>query len=282
MSVRIAQNSYGKSRVRLIKIARGGLRHEIQNLTINIALEGDFEEIHTAGDNRLCLPTDTMKNTVYALAGETSGIEQPEAFGQRLADHFLKNNPHVSAVRLQIAETAWKRMRFDDSDHPHSFVKGSDEKRTVAINATRSLVTLEAGVEGLVVLRTAGSRFTGYLKDKLTTLPEATDRILSTSVKASWRYDYPDAATYEHFRSIRKTILEIFAGHDSESVQHTLYAIGKTVLERFPIVEEINFSLPNIHCLPVDVSRFGVQDRNCIFVPTDEPHGLIEATITRQ
>ena len=282
MSVRIARNSYGKSRVRLIKVARGGLQHEIQNLTINIALEGDFEEIHTTGDNRLCLPTDTMKNTVYALAGETSEIEQPEVFGRRLADHFLKNNPQVSAVRLQIAEAAWTRMCFDDADHPHSFVKGSDEKRTVAINATRSLVTLDAGVEDLVVLKTSGSAFTGYIKDGFTTLPEATDRILSSAVKASWRYDDPDTATYDLFHSIRKTILEIFAGHDSESVQHTLYAIGKTVLERFPVVEEITFSLPNIHCLPVNVSRFGVEDRNCIFVPTDEPHGLIEATITRQ
>lgn len=282
MGVRIARNSYGKSRVRLIKVARGSDQHEIQNLTINIALEGDFDEIHTTGDNRFCLPTDTMKNTVYTLAGETSEIEQPEAFGRRLADHFLQNNPQVSAVRLQIAEAGWKRMSFDDTDHPHSFVKGSDEKRTVAINATRSLLTLDAGVEDLVVLRTSGSRFTGFLKDRLTTLPEATDRILSTSVKATWRYDDPDAATHELFRSIRKTILEIFAGHESESVQHTLYAIGKTVLERFPLVEEISFSLPNIHCLPVDVTRFGVEDRNCIFVPTDEPHGLIEATITRQ
>ncbi len=282
MSVRIAQNSYGKSRVRLIKVARGGPQHEIQNLTINIALEGDFEEIHTVGDNRLCLPTDTMKNTVYALAGETSEIEQPEAFGRRLADHFLKNNHQVSAVRLQIAEAAWKRMSFDNADHPHSFVKGSNEKRTVSIHATRSLMTLEAGVEDLVVLKTSGSAFTGYIKDGFTTLPEAADRILSTSVKATWRYGDPETATFDLFRSIRKTMLEIFAGHDSKSVQHTLYAIGKTVLERFPGVEEIRFSLPNIHCLPVDVSKFGVEDRSCIFVPTDEPHGLIEATLTRQ
>jgi urate oxidase len=142
-------------------------------------------------------------------------------------------------------------------------------------------MTIEAGVEDLVVLKTSGSGFTGYIKDAFTTLPEATDRILSTSVKATWRYGQTEAGFDDLFKSIRETILETFAGHNSKSVQHTLYAIGEAVLERFSQVEEISFSLPNIHCLPVDISRFGLENRNCVFVPTDEPHGLIEATITR-
>jgi urate oxidase len=282
MSVWIAQNSYGKSRVRLVKVARSGLRHEIQNLTINIAFEGDFDAIHTDGDNTLCLPTDTMKNTVYALAGETSDIEQPEAFGRRLAEHFLSNNSHVTAVRLQLKETGWRRMRFDDVEHPHSFVRSSDEKRIVEIIASRLMMTVEAGIEDLVVLKSTGSGFAGFKKDEFTTLPECTDRILSTSVKAVWRYSDPEVASYELFRSIRSSVLRTFAEHDSKSVQHTLYAMGEDILERFTEVEEIRFSLPNIHCLPVDISRFGLDDQNCIFVPTDEPHGLIEATIARQ
>ena len=281
MGVRLAQNSYGKSRVRLIKVVRAGPRHEIQNFTIDIALEGDFESIHTTGDNSLCLPTDTMKNTVYALAGETDELEHPEQFGQRLADHFLSRNPQVSAVRIQISETGWRRMEFDNDEHPHSFLRESDEKRTAAIHASRALTGVEGGLEGLVVLKTSGSAFTGYIKDPYTTLPEATDRILSTSIKATWEYADPNAAAYQLFGSIRETILRQFADHDSKSVQHTLYSIGETVLERFSQIKEIRFSLPNIHCLPVDISRFGITDRNCIFIPTDEPHGLIEATITR-
>src|SRR6188768_1906039 len=116
MPIRIARNSYGKSRVRLIKVARSDSRHKIQNLTIDIALEGDFEAIHTSGDNSLCLPTDTMKNTVYALAGGTDEIEQPEDFGKRLVEHFLHNNSHVSSVRLHMAETVWNRMTFDEME----------------------------------------------------------------------------------------------------------------------------------------------------------------------
>ena len=142
-------------------------------------------------------------------------------------------------------------------------------------------MNIEGGIDGLVVLKTAGSAFTGYIKDAYTTLPEATDRILSTSIKATWQYAEPAVEGFSQFSSIRETILRQFAEHDSKSVQHTLYAIGEAVLERFPQIREIRFSLPNIHCLPVDVSKFGMTDRNSIFIPTDEPHGLIEATITR-
>ncbi|MEO7539573.1 MAG: urate oxidase, partial [Pyrinomonadaceae bacterium] len=140
MSVRIVEDNYGKSRVRLIKVARNGEHHELQNLTLNIALEGDFDSIHLDGDNSTCLPTDTMKNTVYALAGEISEIEEIEAFGGRLARHFLKNNPQVSKVTIEIFEQGWKRMKFNGEPHQHSFIKGSNEQRTAKITATRDRV----------------------------------------------------------------------------------------------------------------------------------------------
>ena len=281
MPVKIVHDNYGKSRVRLIKVARLGNRHELQNLTFNIALEGDFETIHTRGDNSLCLPTDTMKNTVYALAGQTQEIEEIEAFGGRLAAHFLANNPQLSRVIIDIFETAWKRMKFDGDEHDHSFVKGSGEKRTAKITASRDNVTIESGVEDLIVLKTTNSGFVGFIKDAYTTLPETSDRIFSTAIKATWRYSSADAATDTVFENIRQTILAVFAGHESLSVQHTLYAIGESILDKFAEVEEIAFSLPNIHCLPVDMTKFGQTNDNHIFVPTDEPHGLIEARLKR-
>lgn len=281
MPIKILHDNYGKSRVRLIKVARDGARHELQNITVNIALEGDFEAIHTLGDNSACLPTDTMKNTVYALAGQTRDIEEVEVFGQRLAAHFLGNNRQVSRVQIDIFETGWKRMRFDGDGHVHSFVKGSEEKRTAKITASRDHVTVESGVEDLIVLKTTGSGFAGYIKDAFTTLPETTDRIFSTAFKASWRYAEAGLATDATFRAIRQTILRVFADHDSLSVQHTLYAMGEVILEKFAEVEEITFSMPNIHCLPVDISKFGLENDNRIFVPTDEPHGLIEARLCR-
>ncbi len=281
MTARIIHDNYGKSRVRLIKVGRSSDVHELQNLTVNIALEGDFDAIHTEGDNRLCLPTDTMKNTVYVLAGQTDEIEEVDAFGQRLAKHFLENNEQISRVRLDVIEHGWKRMKFDGHEHDHSFVRGSDEKRTANINATRENIIVESGVDDLIVLKTTRSGFVGFIKDEYTTLPEVSDRIFSTAIKASWTYANASDATDPAFQDIRRTILETFAGHDSLSVQHTLYAMGDAVLAKFAEVSEIAFSLPNIHCLPVDIAKFGLKNDNRIFVPTDEPHGLIEARLTR-
>lgn len=281
MPVRIVQDNYGKSRVRLMKVARLDGRHEIQSLTLNIALEGDFDAIHTIGDNSLCLPTDTMKNTVYALAGMNDGLEQIELFGRRLASHFLDNNTHASRAVLDISDHSWKRMKFDGRDHPHSFVRGSREKRTAKIDATRDAVVVISGVDELIVLKSAESGFVGFIKDEYTTLPEVADRILATSIKANWTYGNPDNATDEAWDGIRQCILKSFSDHDSLSVQHTLYAIGEAVLAQFAEIDEIYFSLPNIHCLPVDISTFGLENKNCIFIPTDEPHGLIEARLAR-
>ncbi len=281
MTVKIIHDNYGKARVRLMKVARHGERHELQNLTLKIQFEGDFDDVHTTGDNSLVLPTDTMKNTVYTLAHERQEIEEIEVFAGRLADYFLTNNNQVARVVVEIAEHDWTRIAVGGEPHQHSFIKGGDEKRTTKINATRDVVTVESGVEDLIVLKTTKSGFVGFIKDCYTTLPEAADRIFCTSVKADWRYADSEKATREAWHDIRQTIVETFAGHDSLSVQHTLYAMGEAVLEKFADVAEIAFSLPNIHCLPIDFTRFGLENDNRIFVPTDEPHGLIEARLSR-
>ncbi len=281
MTVKIIHDNYGKARVRLMKVERKDEWHELQNLTVNIAFEGDFTDVHTTGDNSRVLPTDTMKNTVYTLAHQTQEIEEIEVFGLRLADYFLTNNNQVTRVVIEIAEHDWTRIAVGGKPHQHSFIKGGDEKRTTKVSATRDGTTVESGIEDLIVLKTTKSGFVGFIKDRYTTLPETTDRIFSTSVKADWRYSNTDAATGEAWRNIRQTIIETFAEHDSFSVQHTLYAMGEAVLEKFPDIAEIAFSLPNIHCLPIDFTRFGLENDNRIFVPTDEPHGLIEARLSR-
>lgn len=281
MPVKLIHNNYGKCRVRLMKVARKGERHELQNLTVKIAFEGDFTDVHKTGDNSLVLPTDTMKNTVYTLSQQTQEIEEIEAFGLRLTDYFLANNDQVSRVVIEIAEHGWTRINVGGNPHQHSFVKGGEEKRTTKIDAARDGATVESGIEDLIVLKTTKSGFVGFIKDCYTTLPETTDRIFATSIKANWQYARHEAATGDVWRGIRQTILETFAEHDSLSVQHTLYAMGEAVLEKFSGVAEIAFSLPNIHCLPVDFTRFGLENDNRIFIPTDEPHGLIEARLSR-
>ena len=190
----LAGNNYGKSRVRMVRVSRHGDRHELQELTVNISFEGDFEAAHTEGDNSAVLPTDTMKNTVYALAAESRVSEEIETFGQRLAKHFLKDNDALQRVTVEIAESQWNRIDVAGKPHRHSFVRGSEEKRIASVRATRDEVRVSSGVEDLVILKTTASGFEGFKKDRLTTLRETDDRILATSVTAKWVYADPGVA----------------------------------------------------------------------------------------
>lgn len=278
MAIRLGENNYGKQRVRILQVSRHPDRHDIKELTLGIRLEGDFESAHSKGDNRKVLPTDTMKNTVYALAKQKA-IGSPEEFCVRLADHFLSRNPQVSRVRVEAAQTLWSRLSVQEKPHPHTFTSSSNEKRTSALAATRKEKTLQSGIEGLVVLKTTDSAFENFSKDEYTTLKEDRNRILSTSIRAAWFYRENAVEFDATWHGVRQTLLETFAGHDSESLQHTLYAMGEAVLRKFPGIREIHLSLPNKHYNLVDLSPFHLENPKEIFLPTDEPHGLIEATL---
>jgi urate oxidase len=277
----LAENSYGKSGIRLVKLVRRPDRHEIVDLTVAVRLAGDFEAAHVSGDNSRVLPTDTMKNTVYALAADHSMMPF-ETFGLDLVAHFLAGDGELASVTVDLEEHPWEPLAVRGRPHPHAFHRSGTEVRTARIRGTRGSTSVEAGLDGLVVLKSAASAFSGFRRDRLTTLPETRDRIFATSVTARWRY----AETGINFGTlrgeIRQALLETFAGHASESVQHTVNAMGETVLERHAEVDEIRISLPNKHHLPVDLSPFGRENRNEIFVATEEPYGLIEATLRRK
>jgi urate oxidase len=265
----------------MVKVARHGARHDLQEIEVKIAFEGDFETAHTVGDNSRILPTDTMKNTVYALAQQSPEIEVIEEFALRLAEHFLKENPQLSRVLIEVAEKQWERITVGGRAHEHSFVKSGDEKRITRVSATQDEVSLESGIEDLLILKTTGSGFSGFIKDRYTTLKETEDRIFATAVKAMWRFPTGQAPFKSIWRGVRQIVLETFAEHDSRSVQQTLYAIGEVVLHTYDEITEISMSLPNKHCLLVDLSPFGMTNENQIFLPIDEPHGLIEARMKR-
>ena len=284
MSVVLASNSYGKSSVRLLKVGRDGARHEIRDLTVDIALAGAFESAHTEGDNSAVLPTDTMKNTVYAKAAE-SKLGEPEEFAGALAGHFLQASAQTMKATVSVAEHRWHRLASDKGAHDHAFERGSGEMRTAVVTRERHGASdLVVGIRDLVILKSARSAFTGYPKDRYTTLPETEDRILATSMTARWRYASAGGASARYgvlYDAVRRTLLAAFAGHDSRSVQHTLYAMGQEVLDSHREVSEISITMPNKHHLPVDVERFGIANANEIFLPTAEPYGLIEATLKR-
>jgi urate oxidase len=270
----LAADTYGKSRVRLMKLVRRVDRHDLKEITLEILFRGDFASCYEAGDNSKVLPTDTIKNTVYVLARKHE-IASIEEFAQCLIEHFLKSNPQVSEVRVDTTEHLWSRINST------AFTRASG-KRTAVVTGTRDAMTVEAGIDDLLILRSAGSGFEGYIKDQYTTLPETKDRIFQTALLATWRYNTRSVDFNAQWEKLRATILDTFATHDSRSVQHTLHAIGQQVLATFPEVLEIQLTMPNKHALLVDLSPFGLDNPNEIFLPTDEPSGYIEAKLVRR
>ena len=263
MSV-LSWNRYGKSRIRLVKVRRAGGVHDIVDLTVDVQLEGAFEPVYVDGDNTPCLATDTMKNTVYAMA-RTDPIEHAEVFAQRLADHF-SSKPAVERARISIAEQRWDRLAANGRPHPHAFVQAGDEHWTAVVTREAGASRVVSGLTHLVVLKTAESAFSGFPRDAFTTLPDTDDRLLATSITASWTYR--EGTTDFGVRDrIRAALLETFAAHRSRSVQHTLYAMGEAVLARCPDVAEITLTMPNQHHLLVDLKPFDLDNPNEIFVP---------------
>jgi len=276
----LAETAYGKSSVRLVKVRRHGDRHDLKDLTVAIRFEGDYDSSYTEGDNSGVLPTDTMKNTVYAVAA-TTAVDQPEPFGLALCRHFLDRNPRLDKVRIDITEHPWSRITVGNKQHGQAFVRPGGEARTATLQCDRQRTNVGAGLTDLLILKSSRSAFTGFLRDEYTTLTDATDRLLATSLTATWRYRDADHDFGTSWQAVRQTLLEAFAEHESKSVQHTLHAMSQAVLESVDTITAIRLVMPNKHHLPVDLARLGLDSRNEIFVPTEEPYGLIEATLVR-
>lgn len=279
----LAQNNYGKSNVRMVKVSRKGRTHTVREVSVDIALEGDFEAVHTRGDNARCVPTDTMKNTVYAM-GKSHPLETIESFAVDLGKHFLKLASWVDTARVEVAQTPWDRVVAGGKPHPHCFTKGTEERQTCDVLLAAGETQVISGIKQLVVLKSTDSAFSGYPKVKFTTLPETRDRIMASSVTAQWLLS--DAGVKKgrfgaYREKVRAALIGTFAGHKSESVQHTLFAMGEAALAACPEVDQIRLSMPNKHCLLINLRPFGMKNDNEIFVPTDEPYGLIEATVVR-
>lgn len=280
MSIVLSENHYGKSHVRLVRVERHGTRHDLADLSVDIQLRGDFAACYEEGDNRQVLPTDTMKNTVYALA-HREPIGEIEEFGLRLSDHFVTRNAQVSGARVAISQASWKRIKVSGQANDHSFLRCGEERRTAVVERDRGGSKVRSGLTGLIIMKTTGSAFEGFIQDEYTTLRETKDRIFGTSVSADWTYRSGDPGYATCWYTARESILEVFAGHDSRGVQHTLYAMGETILDRVDAIDEIHIAMPNRHCLLVDLSPFGMENPNEVFLPIEEPHGLIEATLKR-
>lgn len=281
MSIVLGANQYGKAEVRVVKVTRDTDRHGIEDLSVTSQLRGDFAAAHLTGDNRHVVPTDTQKNTVFALA--RSGIGSPEEFLLRLADHFTGSFDWVSGGRWTAESYSWDRIEVDGRGHDHSFVRTAQETRTAVVVADGEVRHVLGGLHGLTLLKTTQSGFEGYPKDRYTTLPETTDRILATDVATRWRYLPGAEVDYNAvYDDVKRVLLEEFTRRYSAALQTTMFELGTAVLEAHPEIAEMRFSLPNKHHFVVDLEPFGLDNPNEVFYAADRPYGLIEAEVTRE
>lgn len=280
MGIVMGRNNYGKADIRLVKVFRDTERHEIKDVHIAVAQTGDFDAVHVEGDNTDAMATDTMRNTVYALAKDelTSSIED---FGIKLVRHFARAAPKATSIRINMTEHPWSRIEVNGTPHDHSFVRGAGV-RTAEVVGDGNEFRVEAGIDDLIVLKTTESGWADFHRDEFTTLPETNDRIMATVVTAKWQYGNRTDLDFEKaWESVRNQILETFTDHFSPSVQNTLYLMGKAVLEKYSDVERIHFSLPNRHHILYNLDRFGMENDNEIFHADAEPYGLIEGWVER-
>jgi urate oxidase len=284
MTIVLGPNQYGKAENRVVRVYRDGARHEIRDVNVSTSLRGEFSDAHLVGDQSRVLPTDTQKNTVYAYAKE-KGLGQIEDYALDLARHFVDDVESVQGARIEIDEYAWDRIEVDGRPHDHSFVRRGQETRTTIVTldgkdaAQRAWVV--SGLKDLVVLKSTGSEFHGFLTDPYTTLRETTDRVMATSLVARWRYVGTDVDWDASYASIRSLLLTRFAQVHSLALQQTLWEMGKAVLEEHDRVAEIRFSAPNKHHFVVDLAPFGLDNPNEVFHADDRPYGLIQTTVLR-
>jgi urate oxidase len=277
----LGQNNYGKSEVRVFKVDRDSERHKIWDLDIRVVLEGDFEAVYLEGDNTGALATDTMRNTCYALAKDNlrGCIED---FGLELVDHFLQAGPTVTSCWVEITQYLWNRIEVDGKPHKHSFIRNRGERRAKISGDESGARRVQAGISDIYVLKTTNSGWEGFLRDQYTTLPDTNDRILATVVTAIWWYDTTEADFDRLWQGVHDQTLATFTDHYSPSVQNTLWLMGRAVLTMFPEVEKIWYSFPNVHHIPFDLDRFGMENNNEIFHATHDPYGQIEGFVERR
>lgn len=276
----LGKNQYGKAENRVVRIYRDSPRHEIRDLNVSTCLRGDFSGAHLTGDQSQVLPTDSQKQTAYAYAKQP-GITTVEEYGLALARHFVHDVEPVTAARIEIDEYAWERVVVDGSEHDHTWIRKGQETRTAAVTVDADGAWIVGGLKDLVILKSTGSEFAGFLTDEYTVLEPTHDRVMATSLIAQWRFTTTDADWDDIYTGVKAHLVEQFAVLQSKALQQTLFHMGKAVLESYPMIAEVRLSAPNKHHFAYDLSRFGLENNNEVFHADDRPYGLIQATITR-
>jgi urate oxidase len=276
----LGKNQYGKAENRVVRIYRDTPRHEIHDVNVSTCLRGDFSAAHLAGDQSEVLPTDTQKQTAYAYAKE-KGLSSIEDYGLALARHFVHDVEPVKGARIEIDEYAWERAVVDGAEHNHTWVRKGQEVRTAAVTVDGDGEWVIGGLKELVILKSTGSEFAGFLVDPYTLLEPTHDRVMATSLTAQWRFTSTEVDWDQTYAGVKTQMVRQFALVQSLALQQTLFEMGKAVLEAYPLIAEVRLAAPNKHHFVYDLSPFGLENDNEVFNADDRPYGFIQATVTR-
>lgn len=273
-------NQYGKAENRVVRIHRDTPRHEIRDINVSTCLRGDFSAAHLEGNQADVLPTDSQKQTAYAYAKE-QGLRCIEEYGLALARHFVGDVAPVVGARIEIDEYAWERAVVDGVEHDHTFVRKGQEVRTAAVTVDETGEYVVGGLKDLVILKSTGSEFFGFLEDPYTVLEPTHDRVMATSLTAQWRFTTTEVDWDAAYATAKAEMVKQFAELRSLALQQTLFHMGKAVLEAVPEITEVRLAAPNKHHFLYDLSRFGLENPGEVFNADDRPYGFIQATVLR-
>ncbi len=277
--MKLVHNTYGKGRVRVLRVSKDGDRRDISELTVKALITGDFARHYTHGDNSTAICTDTVKNVVNVVARENLTLGN-ELFCKAVAERLL-DYPQCDTATVEAHETKWTRLSVNGKEHPHAFTLDGNGKPFAKVAMTRNGLETTSGVSGFTFLKATQSGWAGYAKDKYTTLKETTDRIAATSMEAAWRWNAVPSSYEEANKKILGTMLDVFATTYSHGIQDSLFRMASAALEAVPEVAEISMACPNKHYIVVNLQPFNLSNDNQVFVVTDEPHGQIECTVGR-
>lgn len=287
-NVEFVRTGYGKNTVKVLVIRREGSQHYVTELKADVELTLKSRKDYLTGDNSDIIPTDTIKNTIHALA-KLKGVKTIEQFSLDICLHFLTSFNHVLKVKVHTEEAPWRRLEKNGIEHVHAFIYSPESCRFCdAEQNLNGIPVVHSGVKDMTVLKTTKSGFEGFHKDRFTTLQETKDRCFCTSVYARWRYNrLQDVDFNAAWKCVKEAIIEKFAGpyncgEFSPSVQKTLYDTQVLVLDRVPEIDEIEMVMPNKHYITIDMTKMGLTNRDEVLLPLDNPSGNITGTVRRK
>jgi urate oxidase len=277
----IRASSQGESRVRMLRVVRCGDRHDPRDLSVACRFEGSFAAAFQGGRAAGLLPGETLKNIVYAVARE-QGTKEIEIFGLALCDRLLTEHAQLTRARVEVTEQRWARLEAGGKIQGQAFTAGTTERRTTAITSNGRQTAVVSGIEDLALMRTSGFAPAGARDADTTGASDGLQRLLVAALSARWTYTSSDVTFASYRQGVRATIVDTFAWHASQSVQHTLYNIADVVLASYQEIADISLALHERPYRPADLFTAGVENPDELFVALDEPLGVVEVTVARE